>query len=354
MSTKIRFNGHIGVFTDIPELLLLYIIDFLAYDFVSLVSFVKTCHPALVLVKEQVEKLKDLWITAGKISSTYREILYTSHFTEIVDASTLKSGPKMPSYIGTALVSNSVLTELILMENDIHDAGLKCISDALERNHSLKQTLKTLCLSDNEISDTGVQYLSSFLRTSKITCLDLGYNEITNEGAKTIVDSLKENTSLTDLWLHSNNISDEGTEKIAEMLRGNTSLNHLCLSLNHITNKGMKDLSRALLSNHTLTSVDLDGNDYDHEGAEAFARALKYTDSLTAFSLCSSMTISGLVKIQTALQVNTTITQLKLYTADNIDVFETIQCYADLLVQNTRFGTAKWSPVSPHGYFLIE
>ena len=110
-------------------------------------------------------------------------------------------------------------------------------------------------------------------------------NEIEDEGAKTISESLKINTSLTELYLNGdekirkeertkwkemkewidNKIGDEGAKSISEALKINTSLNTLILGSvfdgNQIGTEGAKAISESLKINTSLTSLNVRGDE---------------------------------------------------------------------------------------------
>ena len=71
------------------------------------------------------------------------------------------------------------------------------------------------------------------LENNSITRLDLSYNNIGDEGARTLADTLLKNTSLTSLDLRYNKIGDIGAKAFADALLKNTSLTSLYLGGNN-------------------------------------------------------------------------------------------------------------------------
>lgn len=115
------------------------------------------------------------------------------------------------------LVSTYVKCINILVKNQITDEGLEFICIALKDNHTL-------------------------------TCLNLAYNNIHDDGAKKLGAALLKNKGVSELdlstiplyYLGFNHIVKEGTEKLAEVLRNNGFIRILnlgsqfCLILNRI------------------------------------------------------------------------------------------------------------------------
>jgi len=62
---------------------------------------------------------------------------------------------------------------------------------------------------------------------SELTTLDLGSNEIGDDGAISLSDSLKSNSTLTELYLGGNNIGDTVEHEIAQELETNKAIANL-------------------------------------------------------------------------------------------------------------------------------
>jgi Ran GTPase-activating protein (RanGAP) involved in mRNA processing and transport len=167
----------------------------------------------------------------------------------------------------------------------------------------------------------GVKAIAEALKVkTSLTSLDLGFNNIGDDGAKVIAEALKVNTSLTSLILgsrndantalyaytygenfESNNIGVKGAIAIADMLCINRSLKSLHLTDNIIGAEGASAIAEALMVNTSLTELDLCMNqlsgtfyDKDHEqdfgtyrpdGIKAIAEALKVNTSLETLDI---------------------------------------------------------------------
>jgi Ran GTPase-activating protein (RanGAP) involved in mRNA processing and transport len=93
--------------------------------------------------------------------------------------------------------------------------------------------------------------------------LDLSYNQLKNEGVRTLCDVLALNTCvIKEIDLSSNGITDKGVEYIADMLQKNEKLRALVLNHNEITDKGLMSLADALVNekNKKLTQLKLESN----------------------------------------------------------------------------------------------
>lgn len=146
------------------------------------------------------------------------------------------------------------LKELNLYRNRIGDLGLKYLS---EGNFN---SLTSLNLSNNCITDDGVDYLVQSNIFSNLTNINLSYNQIEKQGAKNI--SLAESQGLQILNLRNNNVSDEGVWEISR--RNLYNLMELNISSNNISWKGAQYLSSGNLNN--LEVLNLYGNNIEDIG----------------------------------------------------------------------------------------
>ncbi|KAH3761469.1 FBox-LRR protein [Pelomyxa schiedti] len=119
--------------------------------------------------------------------------------------------------------------------------------------------------------------------------------------------------SVRRLCFDENNLQDEGAQLIADSLAVNTSLLHLNLRCNDIKALGAECIAIALSKNRTLLELDLCGNHIGFAGAEAIANMLKSNTTLTSLSVQHAhITGPGLDCIASALDINTTLLSLTL------------------------------------------
>jgi len=142
-----------------------------------------------------------------------------------------------------------------------------CIAMAILLEHSVTQ-LEVLDLGSNELDDEGIDALVPALKNcSHLNILRLFNNpSITSKGWQHLASILKAPISLLELNLTNNNIDDKAAAEIASSLRNNSSLINLSLTSNYtITEKGWESFSTLLcdspsvnstfLSNHILKTV---------------------------------------------------------------------------------------------------
>ena len=181
----------------------------------------------------------------------------------------------------------AVLTDLNLGCNQIRDEGAAAIAEALSGN----AVLTNLDLWNNNVGDEGSKALANALRVNGVlTTLDLSGEPYSSggigpEGASAIAEALKVNGVLTDLQLGVNQIGDEGAKELASALRVNGVLKTLDLSRNYIGDEGAKAIGAALRDNTVLTHLDLGWNKISDKGAEAIGGALAVNEVLKKITL---------------------------------------------------------------------
>ncbi|CAF2751545.1 unnamed protein product [Rotaria sp. Silwood2] len=162
-------------------------------------------------------------------------------------------------------------TILDLMSTKITQRGVSILANALRDNKCLEE----LNISHNNISDSGIRYLSSTINSSVLKQLDLAENDISDEGAKYLAEMLETNTHLLGLLLSENQIGDDGVNMFANSLtHGNTSLEFLNLSANtDISDESIDSLVNMMEHNRSLKKIDLRHNNLSKDG-EARLRAV--------------------------------------------------------------------------------
>ena len=150
--------------------------------------------------------------------------------------------------------NNCTLVELHLSycftDNDV--TVMLAISNSLKST----STLLTLNLSNNQITDSGIKYLSEALAiNTTLQRLDMSYNIISDDGILYISDSLKLNESLHELILTKNNITNVGAKSLAEAIQVNTALQVLNISKNWISKEGVMRMLEACTKNKSLQKL---------------------------------------------------------------------------------------------------
>jgi len=172
--------------------------------------------------------------------------------------------------------------------------------------------------------------LTAISHNGSLTSIDLGFNEIVGEAARTLasvvlnrpttletfcnipIRQLRAN-ELTDLDIPGKHICVPGALVLARLLSVSTSLTSLILWGNDIGNEGAKAVADALRVNDSLTSLSLQNNDLDAEGASAIVVALRVNSSLASLNLKgNSVGAGGAAAIANALGDNASLTSLNL------------------------------------------
>ncbi|CAF2155014.1 unnamed protein product [Rotaria magnacalcarata] len=200
--------------------------------------------------------------SSSSSSSTYHnsrleDLLTLCKFNSCIDLSVRELiDPDMPIIVQRAIIDKKC-KGLYLTGNKLSSQSISILCDGLYNN----STLVELDLSDNHISDSGIQILIDVLSTNKsiLKKLHLGSNNISDQAIKYLSDMLKTNQSLTHLLLNRNNISNRGVHLLSNVLAlHNHSLEVLSFSANSlITDVSVDSLIVMLEQNNTLKELDI-------------------------------------------------------------------------------------------------
>ncbi|XP_044170663.1 NLR family CARD domain-containing protein 3-like isoform X2 [Acropora millepora] len=221
-------------------------------------------------------------------------------------------------YIGTflqALTCNTTVTNLKLFYMRLSKEYIDLLAHALSGNTPFSSLdLRSSYGTGRTLADDGAKSLPQALRVNtSLSSLDLRGNSIGDKGANSLAQALIVNTSLSSLGLYSNSIGDKGANSLAQALRVNTSLSSLGLYSNSIGDEGANSLAQVLRVNTSLSSLDLQGNSIGHEGANSLAQALRVNTSLSSLYLSRNpISDEGANSLAQALRVNTSISSLDL------------------------------------------
>ncbi|XP_060788767.1 protein phosphatase 1 regulatory subunit 37 [Neoarius graeffei] len=160
--------------------------------------------------------------------------------------------------LGELLKYNSTLRTLDLSNNAISDSGLEELCDGLRVQ---KSGLRTLVLHNNQITHRGMIHLGRVLPLLRtLETLDLSDNDVKDRGMHTLKEALISNRSITQLSLASVGITCEGAVALAEFLAETRFLQTLDVRQNFVLTGGLMAFTLALKLNHTLVHLDLDQN----------------------------------------------------------------------------------------------
>eukprot|EP00475_Leptophrys_vorax_P039373 TRINITY_DN7107_c0_g1_i2.p1 TRINITY_DN7107_c0_g1~~TRINITY_DN7107_c0_g1_i2.p1 ORF type:complete len:568 (+),score=141.95 TRINITY_DN7107_c0_g1_i2:151-1854(+) len=203
-----------------------------------------------------------------------------------IDFSATNIGDSAAMAIGNMVSKLMWLETLFAFKNKITDEGVACIAEGLS-SIARDSSLTTLKLSDNLISDAGVQNLTkSFQHLKTLTNLNLCGNKIGDVGAESIAEYVKGNGTLQELNLASNAIGDRGGSAIGRSLGHNRKLENLFLGENFLDNGFCDGLAEGLISNRTLRYLRVNDNYIGDEGIEILCtKSLVENNTLRIFHL---------------------------------------------------------------------
>lgn len=176
-------------------------------------------------------------------------------------------GPKGTNAISSSLVANTTLTSLNISNNNIGDAGMSHLSDALTMNN-----LKELDISFNGVTSAGVLAVrESLKKCTNLDSLILDNNKIGNEGATALVDCLV-SLQVTKLGVAFNKIDTAGMRNLLLLLPEN--LTSLDVSGNRITSSVVEELFDLLVNSSTLKELNIDHHKIGEAGCTAIVSGI--------------------------------------------------------------------------------
>lgn len=150
------------------------------------------------------------------------------------------------SELAEVLKNNQSLKKIDFSANNLGDEGAKILADVLAANN---MKLDKLLLVNCKIKDIGIEHLSSALQSNDtLESLYLEYNEITDQGAMHL-SSLLANNTLQSLYINHNKITDIGAELFIKALRKNTSIEHAECNYNEINKELLQDIEEIVKNN---------------------------------------------------------------------------------------------------------
>ncbi|XP_019487772.1 PREDICTED: NACHT, LRR and PYD domains-containing protein 14 [Hipposideros armiger] len=235
--------------------------------------------------------------------------------------------------LSLALINNKRLTHLCLADNALGDGGLKLMSDALKHPQC---TLQSLVLRRCHFTSLSSEHLSSSLLHNKsLTHLDLGSNWLQDDGVKLLCDvfqhpscslqdlelmgcvltgaccldlasAILNNPNLRSLDLGNNDLKDDGAKILFEALRHpNCNIQRLGLEYCDLTSLCCQDLSSALSSNQRLIKINLTQNTLGCEGIMKLCEVLRSPEcKLQVLGLCKEAFDEEAQKLLEAVRVS--------------------------------------------------
>jgi len=165
---------------------------------------------------------------------------------------------------GEMLKNNTMLEIVKFTKNDF---GSYDFIDDLANGFRSNASLEKVSLKNNFINDKiGPPLVESVLSNPYLKILNLSKNKLGPESAKTISAMLRKSAfNLTTLNISYNQINDDGAVFICESLHKNDTLQILDLEYDAINNKGAAAISDMLKYNRKLIKLQLGLNDWNKE-----------------------------------------------------------------------------------------
>lgn len=125
--------------------------------------------------------------------------------------------------------------------------------------------ITAIMISDNNVNDAGVKYLTECMCTMKhLTHLDISRNNITGEGTKFLLNLFEKSTrvpcqALEEIDISSNPISDEGFKNIVKICQY-VRLKVLKMNYCNITEYAINESNKSNMNFDSLESIDVSNN----------------------------------------------------------------------------------------------
>ncbi|EGD83238.1 TKL protein kinase [Salpingoeca rosetta] len=168
------------------------------------------------------------------------------------------------------LVNNIGLQTFVLGHDNSENGQSWPLARALRTN----STLTSLTLFGPILSDAACALAGALASNTSLRSLVILENELDEAGAWTLANAIKKNKSLHNVSLSNGTVGDAGAKAFAGVIAHNTSLQYLDLSNNGISGEGILDIVHALAWNTQLITLDLTGNANDRALGEEAAKML--------------------------------------------------------------------------------
>mmetsp|Transcript_19249 Transcript_19249/g.35981 ORF Transcript_19249/g.35981 Transcript_19249/m.35981 type:complete len:526 (+) Transcript_19249:523-2100(+) len=194
------------------------------------------------------------------LAASFNDNINADCFSLLVNA--LHDGPIEVLDIGKCSIEDITALETYSLPH-LKSLDLQCNNIRIMPSLELLPHLKTLDLAKNNIG-----IIPSLEKCTNLQCLHLNRNSIGMQGCMSISNLLKNTSSrLRILYLDSNDIGDEEAEILADSLRHNTALTRLWLGGNKFKEVGLRaflkllnnvsSIEQTYKSNHTLITLGL-------------------------------------------------------------------------------------------------
>ena len=161
---------------------------------------------------------------------------------------------------------------LHLNNNQITDKGISALAEGLQGNN----LITSLYIQNNKIGNIGIIKLSKILKGMKnLSDFGLNDNQIGKEGVSALVEELKGNECPLKLWIANNNLGDGGAIVLARNLK-DMNISNLGLAKYNITDVGAKVLIDEISNSGITTNLYLAHNYISPECVMLMKNELKH------------------------------------------------------------------------------
>ncbi|AIO02568.1 paraflagellar rod component, putative [Leishmania panamensis] len=267
--------------------------------------------------------------------------------------------PTCMYHLADFIAASTAIQHLNISNTLVDDAGLKLLSDALQKNSTLKvielanchvtatgiQTLfvvlaKGKCaveevnIANNSLDDDSVQFITAALRANpKLTTLNVDVNPAISTASmqemagltmvnrappriRSVLPSIENNCKdvvSVDFSGNDVTLNDDSVWVLAQALRLNSTVRRLNLSHNSFGDMGASYLADYIASNSTMLELNLSSCTIGNRGAHRLCEALATNQTLQLLDLSNSMMDEdGLSALLRVLRENNTLRELKL------------------------------------------
>eukprot|EP00062_Callorhinchus_milii_P017189 gi/632969445/ref/XP_007901092.1/ PREDICTED: uncharacterized protein LOC103184731 [Callorhinchus milii] len=179
-------------------------------------------------------------------------------------------GPASAQTLVQLLTAQPSVTSLLLYGNSLGDDGIVIL---------MKGLIDLLTMDKPSESSDCVQRIQP-QRRLQLKDLDIGANQLSHRGLRTVVKFLELNPPLEYLGLSQNsNVDSKAWGELFNSLKHNSYISHLLLDEDGLDDEAAKQLAEVLRVNTSLRRVDLDCNRIGDEGAWALTAAWSSTSA---------------------------------------------------------------------------
>ena len=175
-----------------------------------------------------------------------------------------------------------VLEKLLLNNNAFGIVGMQTICKSLRQ----KNALKILQLDSVGITEEVADDIAAVIDSNpSLECLYLGHNRLKNNGAITILRSLKTKNSFKALAMNSNYLSEDVADYIVGFVTNNPKLEELLLQENSIGATGIGIICKCIKDINTLRILNIVDNNVCDEMSDVFTLVIESNTELEKVSV---------------------------------------------------------------------